>query len=99
MSQVNFKRLVTRKGESAATIIEMMRRSDPFLRVLNAQGNLLAGATDAVGADRHPIEFEGEVLGWVVGGKPAAHFAALLAHLVAKEAEKVAGERGAGAVP
>ncbi len=88
MPQVNFKRLVTRKGESAATIIEMMRKSDPFIRVVDAQGNLLVGAADAVGADRHAIKFEGEVLGWVVGGTQAAHLATLLSHLVAKEAEK-----------
>lgn len=88
MSQINLKRLVAKKGETASTTIEMIRRSDPFIHVLDAQGNLLIGEANAVGADRHAIEFEGEVIGWVVGGKEAAHLAALLSHLVAKEAEK-----------
>ncbi len=88
MSQINLKRLVAKKGETASAIIEMTRRSDPFIRVLDAQGNLLAGAADAVGADRHAIEFESDALGWVVGGKEAASLAALLSHLVAKDAEK-----------
>jgi putative methionine-R-sulfoxide reductase with GAF domain len=88
MLQVNLKRLVTKKSETAFAIIEIMRKSDPFIRVVDAQGNLLAGEADAVGADRHAVEFDGEVLGWVIGGKTAAQLAALLSHLVAKEAEK-----------
>ena len=88
MAQVSLKRLITKKGETASSLIEMARAIDPSIRVFDAQGDLLIGASDFGGAPKYTIEFEGEVLGWVVGDQPAASLAGLLAQLAARDAEK-----------
>jgi transcriptional regulator with GAF, ATPase, and Fis domain len=90
MPQLNLKRLITKKGETASTIIELARAIDPSLRVLNAQGSWLIGAGEIGDGPKYAIEFEGEVLGWVLGDQAAASLAGLLTQLVAREAEKKA---------
>ncbi len=88
MARVKLKRFAGKKGDTASNIIEMLRALDPTLHVVDAEGNALVGAPHPSHIQKYPIEFEGEILGWVMGGKQAAALAALLAQLAAKEAEK-----------
>jgi len=62
----------------------------PFT-IEDAEGTLLFGepSTGPAGT-RVPVRFEGADVGWVTGASRAAALAALLDHLVAREAEKKA---------
>ncbi len=88
MARVNLKRFVTRKGDPASNIIAMLFALDPTLHVTDADGSALIGVAHPSHLKRHAVEFEGETLGWVMGGAQAPALAALLAQLAAKEAEK-----------
>ncbi len=84
MARVKLKRFAGKKGDTASNIIEMLRALDPTLHVVDAEGNALVGAPHPSHIQKYPIEFEGEILGWVMGGKQAAALAALLAELVSR---------------
>ncbi len=88
MARVNLKRFVSRKGDPTSNIIAMLSALDPTLHVVDADGNALIGAPHPSHIKRHPVEFEGETLGWVMGGEQALALAALLAQLAVKEGEK-----------
>ncbi len=64
----------------------MTQLLDPSICIEDAEGNRLFGAGNSR-AEKYPIEFEGEVLGWVIGGKHSAEVAALVAQSAAKESE------------
>ena len=85
MARLSLKRLVNRKGDAVSGILDVMQAQDPSLSVVDADGTVLIGAANA--AEKHAVEFEGEMLGWVTGGHQAAQFAGLLAQLAAREAE------------
>jgi len=88
MARVNLKRLATKKGDPALNIIEVMRALDPIIHIVDAEGNALFGAPHPSHTQRHPIQLEDEVLGFVMGGNQAAPLAALLTQLAEKEVEK-----------
>ncbi|GAB4290135.1 MAG: hypothetical protein Fur0025_24840 [Oscillatoriaceae cyanobacterium] len=51
-------------------------------------GGLLVGTAPGDELDKIPIELEGSVIGWVLGGEKAAPVAGMLAYLASKELEK-----------
>jgi GAF domain-containing protein len=65
-----------------------MRTVDPIIHIVDADGNALFGVPHPSHTQKHPIELEGEIIGFVMGGSQAAPLAALLAQLAAKEVEK-----------
>ena len=86
MARVNLKRLVNRKDDPASSILKLMQALDPSLCVVDADGTLLIGT--AIATEKHPIELDEQVIGWVTGGTQAGMFAGLLAQLAAREVEK-----------
>lgn len=88
MARVNFKRLVTKKGDPASNIIEMMQSLDPTIHIVDADGTALFGVPHPSHTQKHPIDLEGETIGFVMGRKLAAPLAAWLTQLTAREAEK-----------
>lgn len=88
MAAINLKRLIQKKGEVASALVALAQTTDPTFCVLDAEGRPLVGAANAAAAEKHPVQVDGETLGWVTGGAHADRVAALLAQLAAKEGEK-----------
>lgn len=91
MTQENLKRILSKKGEAAALIAEVISASGMPSAIWDTDGHLLLGAAGAEPddiLDKHAIHYDGEVVGWTSGGEQAPLLAALLTHLVAREAEK-----------
>ncbi len=97
MSQVKLKRLFSKKKAATALIIELMAAIGSPVSIEDEKGKRLLGLPPRLGGDRggaaggekHPITHEGQMLGWVVG-RNSALIAALVRHLVSKEADKKA---------
>jgi transcriptional regulator with GAF, ATPase, and Fis domain len=86
MARVNLKRLVNRKGDPVSNILKLMQVLDSSICIVDADGALLIGTT--IAGEKHPIELDEQVIGWVTGGTQAGMFASLLAQLAAREVEK-----------
>jgi putative methionine-R-sulfoxide reductase with GAF domain len=88
MAPVNLKRLIHKKGDTASAVVALAQIVDPSISIQDPDGRVLFGAPAAGDGEKHPVEFDGETLGWVAGGEDAGRVAALLAQLAAKESEK-----------
>lgn len=105
MSQVKLSRLFSKRKAATSLITDLMAAMDAPVSVQDQKGKHLLGAAASIelphpersegtgdgGAQREPITHEGQTLGWVVGNNSNRHLiAALVSHLVNKEAEKKA---------
>jgi transcriptional regulator with GAF, ATPase, and Fis domain len=91
VTRENLKRILSKKGEAATIISDVMGASGMPWAIWDTDGYLLLGAADAEAdeiLEKHSILDGGEVVGWTSGGAQAPLLAALLTHLVAREAEK-----------
>ncbi|HIK10066.1 MAG TPA: GAF domain-containing protein [Oscillatoriaceae cyanobacterium M33_DOE_052] len=91
MSTIKLKKFC-RERRIINFIDEWSRAIGISIGILDAWGNLVGGKvveTEQIEAlDKIPIELEGEVIGWVLGGEQAAPVAGMLSYLVGKELEK-----------
>jgi adenylate cyclase len=86
MARIRFKRLVGRKKEVSSIIDNLIDAMGTPIGITDADGRLLLGDIDENLPGKYPVELEGEVLGWVIGGEQTAAVASLLSYLVGKEA-------------
>ncbi|OLP18155.1 guanylate cyclase [Leptolyngbya sp. 'hensonii'] len=87
MTAINLKRLVKRK-DVAALVSELVAVLDRPIAIQNLDGTLLWGDSIDALSEKHPIELNGEVLGWVFGNPGTAIIASLLIHLAIRELEQ-----------
>lgn len=91
MNQEDLNRILSRRGEAASIIYDVMNVADTSAAVWDVDGNMLLGDASAKleeMLEKHSILCDGEVVGWATGGGQAELVAALISHLVAREAEK-----------
>lgn len=87
-------RLIVRHRHVAPMVSALLAGVDAAITIRDAGGEAIIerGAPDGSHASgeggRHPITVEGEVLGWVEGGRPARGVAAVLAYAAARERDK-----------
>lgn len=87
MSQINFKKLISRKKESAL-LRDMAEICGCRYAVWDATNAVIAGVDEGFG-ERVPVEIDGEILGSVAAEKNAAMLASMLCYFITREAEKV----------
>ena len=87
MSRINFKKLVSRKEESAL-LQDVAGICGSGCTVWDATGAVVAGQDSEFG-EKTPVETDGEVVGWVSAGIGAETLAALLRYFTIREKEKV----------
>lgn len=88
MSRIGLKQVLGR-ASGARALVDLLAAGDP-VGVEDAAGTLLYGVAAGAEASRVPVLHDQAVVGGVSGGRGAAAVAALLGHLVAKEAEQKA---------
>jgi transcriptional regulator with GAF, ATPase, and Fis domain len=87
----NLKRMLSKKGEAAGLVHDVVRRTNTPIAVFDMEGRLLfatAGAGSDQVLEKHSIIFGSEKIGWASGGSHAGLVAILLTYLVARETEK-----------
>jgi serine phosphatase RsbU (regulator of sigma subunit) len=85
------RRLIGREGASRALVSAIVEAIGSAVAIEDSDGRLLYGAAAAEGGmDRFPIVHDVASIGTVTGPAPAAVIAALLQHLVARDAERKA---------
>ena len=87
MSRINFKKLVSRKEESAL-LQDVAGICGSGCTVWDATGAVVAGQDSEFG-EKTPVETDGEVVGWVSAGIGAETLASLLRYFTIREKEKV----------
>lgn len=86
--RIHLKRLLRSGTTTAGAVETMMAAMGSAIRIEDAAGRRLLGAETPLDPLRHPIEWEGDTLGYVIGDRRAAAIADLVTHLVAMEVEK-----------
>jgi two-component system, NtrC family, sensor kinase len=88
------RRLIVRHRHVAPMVSALLAGVDAAITIRDADGEVVIerGAADGshalAGEGRHEVAVEGEVLGWVEGGRPARGVAAVLAYAAARERDK-----------
>ena len=92
MSSVALRQLIARQPEARALIAALETALGAPVAVEDAEGRLLHGrpGPGAPASARFPVTSGEASLGWVSGAEPAGAIAALLTHLVSREAERKA---------
>jgi sigma-B regulation protein RsbU (phosphoserine phosphatase) len=91
VTQKNLKRILSRGREVESIVYGVIGVTNTPIAVWDQESNLLLGSAGADSdriLEKHSILCDGEVVGWVTGGDQAELIAAMLTHLVAREAEK-----------
>ncbi len=88
MSRVALRQVIGRQQEARALVETLAAALGTPIAIEDSDGRLLQGAAPIGGASRFPVSLDGTGLGWVSGTDQAGAIAALLAHLVSKEAER-----------
>ncbi len=86
MTPIRLKKLL--KKETGSVVRELIRSLDISVAIQDAEGKILFGERVDDARDKHQIELEGEILGWVLGDEKSSVIASLLSHLASREYEK-----------
>jgi serine phosphatase RsbU (regulator of sigma subunit) len=90
MTRVGLKQVIGRSADARALVDALAEALELAVAVEDADGRLLHGTRTNGQAERFPVTHGGAALGWVAGPARARAIAALLDHLVSKEAERKA---------
>lgn len=88
MAGVSLKRLIKKGKETHEIFMDLLNIFPDRIGVLDENENLLLGVNIVDPEIKIPVEIDGEVLGWILGGKQAEVFARLLNQYVTKENER-----------
>jgi phosphoserine phosphatase RsbU/P len=80
--------LIRRRKESASVLASLAAVTEGPFSIEDDTGRLLHGEPLGTATGRFPVTLDGASLGWVSGGPRAEVVAAVLSHLVAREAER-----------
>jgi serine phosphatase RsbU (regulator of sigma subunit) len=90
MSRATLRQLIARQPDARALVSNVADALESPVAIEDADGRLLHGIAALDGIARFPITYQDTSLGWVAGPERARVVAALLDHLIAKEAERKA---------
>ncbi|MGQ0736629.1 MAG: PP2C family protein-serine/threonine phosphatase [Acidobacteriota bacterium] len=88
MARVELGRLIGRQKGTSAILGSLMSALGTPLAVEELDGRLIQGSPVEPGTPRFPVVVDTAEVGWVAGGDHAAPVAAMLTHLLAREAER-----------
>jgi class 3 adenylate cyclase len=84
--KVNLKRLVSRK--EVLDLVNALSIFSGSTAILDDGGKVIYGDAGLLFSNRHPVELEDKIIGWVNGDERASLIAQLLSYMVTVEAEK-----------
>ena len=84
MTKISLKKLCAKK-QVLAVINNLIEAMDTSIAILDERGNLVLGESRPVFEAKHPVELEGEAIGWVAGEEKAAAIAKLISYLASQE--------------
>ncbi|MBE9208011.1 GAF domain-containing sensor histidine kinase [Nostoc sp. LEGE 06077] len=87
MIKSNLSSLIVKK-DVLALLHDFAKAIDIQFRIEDIEGQILFGTAVDISAIAHPIEFAGELIGWVRGSQQAAGVASLLVYALKQESEK-----------
>ncbi|MBD2594652.1 histidine kinase [Nostoc sp. MBR 210] len=87
MVKSNFRNLIVKK-DVLALLNDFAQAIDCQFTIENTEGEILFGQAGGTCAIAHPIEFAGEVIGWVRGSQQASGVASFLTYALKQESEK-----------
>jgi serine phosphatase RsbU (regulator of sigma subunit) len=90
MIRVALRQVIGKQSDARALVDAIATALGTPVTVRDADGRLLHGDDAVNGAQRFPIPYETDSIGWVSGSDRASAVAALLAHLSAREGERKA---------
>ena len=90
MSRATLRQLIARQPAARALLSDVAEALESPVSIEDTDGRLLHGIAALDGISRFPITYQDTSLGWVSGPERARVVAALLDHLIAKEAERKA---------
>jgi serine phosphatase RsbU (regulator of sigma subunit) len=90
MAKPALRHLLGPRGDAEAVVSALVAALATPLTIEDADGRLLHGLPQAAGTGRHAVTHEGANVGWVSGPGQTSALAALLGHLMSKEAERKA---------
>ena len=90
MSRTALRQLIARQPDARALVSSMAAALGSPVSIEDAEGRLLHGIAALEGIARFPVTYEETSLGWVSGPAQAEVLAAVLDHLIAKDAERKA---------
>jgi two-component system, NtrC family, sensor kinase len=83
------RRLIVRHRHVAPMVSALLAGTDAAVTIRDADGGVvLERAGAAAGEARHEVAVDGDVLGWVEGGRTARGIAAVLSYAAARERDK-----------
>src|ERR1044071_3152550 len=88
MAKFNLKSIVSKKNDSSALLLSLIKDLKAEVCIEDENGNLLLGDAKTAAAHEHPVLVSNEIVGLVKGDENAAMIARLLGVLAEKELEK-----------
>jgi transcriptional regulator with GAF, ATPase, and Fis domain len=88
MKKMRLKRLLAKRKNAAAILNDLAKMNNLTLSIEDVEGQVLLDVAGDDTVTKHPILFEGTLLGWVIGPEQAGPLTNLITHLAEKEAEK-----------
>lgn len=88
MTRLKLKKLLSNKKEVTTIVCDLIQALNAPVSIYDADGVVLIGIPSHEAKEKYPIICQGEVVGWTRGEEQGGLIAALLTHLVEKEAEK-----------
>ncbi|AFY44267.1 ATP-binding protein [Nostoc sp. PCC 7107] len=87
MIKSNFSSLIVKK-DVLALLNDFAKAIDSQFRIEDIEGQIFFGTAVDISAIAHPIEFTGELIGWVRGSQQASGVASFLVYALKQESEK-----------
>jgi class 3 adenylate cyclase len=88
MAKINLKNIISKKNDSSALLLSVIRQTGAEVLIEDQHGNLLLGDAQAIVHHEQPIVIGDEIIGWVKGDEKGKIIAELLTILSQKEFDK-----------
>jgi len=88
MARVSLKSVLSKKNDTYPLVLSLMEQMNASVVIEDDNGVVLCSTDTKVSGMRHPVQVNGEIIGWVEGDANALPIARLLNLLVQKELER-----------
>ena len=93
MQSAELRRLIVRHRHVAPMLTVLLASTDARVHITDADGETILdrdsrSADDDAEVERHPIQVEGETVGWVEGPRPSGAVASVLSYACSRETDK-----------
>lgn len=88
MSKLNLKNIIGKKNGNSSFALSFIEQMKADVRIEDERENFLSGNETAAADNRHPVQLDDEIIGWVKGDEKTGIIASLLSLLAQKELER-----------